>query len=152
MPTGTWHWREGDVLFHILLANRAQRFYFHQSTKKRDMKRIYVNEFTRWMRYNPSLMTKLTKTNLATPGRNTCLIEWLMRGTSPREEQSCCTFCGMPEIQKHINVACTHPPLAKIRRMHRRYVDAFFQSYRHQHKTKMDCYSARLHGRSPVVR
>jgi hypothetical protein len=45
-----------------------------------------------------------------------------------REEQSRYTFCGLPETQQSINIACTHRLLAGVRKMHRRYVDDFFQT------------------------
>ncbi len=35
-------------------------------------------------------------------------------------------------MQQHINVACSHPPLVELRHTHRRHVEMFFQTYRHQ--------------------
>ncbi len=49
------------------------------------------------------------------------------------------------ETQQHINVSCTHPPLLEMRRTHRRPIDKFFQSYRHQRLT------TRLYGTTPLV-
>ena len=143
VPPGTWHWRESKLPFHGSLSRRAQSHKFLQYTQKRDMKRIYANEPTRWTRYNPSLMAKLTKMKRLSPRQRGCrikhLFDWMAHSrnlakgspTHRRDEAAACPFCGEQETQQHINVACTHPPLLELRRAHRRHVDEFFQTYRH---------------------
>jgi hypothetical protein len=96
------------------------------------------------MRYNTSLMGTLTKVKRTTPrqkGRRTKhLFDWMARARnlskgSPahrRDDHSRCSFCGSVETQQHINVACSYPPLVELRQAHKRHVDTFFQTYRHQ--------------------
>lgn len=145
MPLGTWHWRDDNALFHCSLIKRAQRLRFRQYTQTRDMQRIYANQPTHWSRYNPSLMAMLTKVKGSSPRRRghrtKHMFDWMAHAQnlskgSPlhrREELATCSFCGMPETQQHINVACTHPPLAELRRTHQRHIDEFFLTYRHHH-------------------
>ncbi len=89
-------------------------------------------------------MGMLTHTKRTTPrqrGRRTKhLFDWmahawnLSKGSSmhSRDEMARCSFCGLPETQQHINVACTYPPLAELRHSHWRHVDELFLTYRHQ--------------------
>lgn len=140
-PTGAWYWSEGALLFHGSAFKRAQRHNFRQYTHKRDMKRVYANESSRWTRYSLSLMARLTKKKTMTPqqrGRRTKhLFEWmahahnLSKGAKihHQEEQYRCHFCGLPETQRHINVECTYLPLVELRRAHKRKIDEFFQCY-----------------------
>lgn len=68
------------------------------------------------------------------------------KGATPytRINTSMCQFCGVPETQQHINVACTHPPLVETRRTFRRAIDEFFVCYRHQHLPRKDKWIAPL--------
>jgi hypothetical protein len=51
-PVGTWQWTTEDAPFRGSLRHRAQTHQYRQYTKKRDMKRIYANEPTRWSKYS----------------------------------------------------------------------------------------------------
>jgi hypothetical protein len=91
------------------------------------------------MRYDSSLMAKLTKLKQTTPrqrGRRTKhLFDWMAHARNLskgsyihcRNDHSRCTFCGSPETQQHINVACSHPLLVELRHTHWRHID----TYRH---------------------
>jgi hypothetical protein len=155
-PEGTWQWREKAGVFHGSLRKRAQQYHFQQYLNKRDMKRIYVNEPSRWSRYCIPLLSALNKATNKSPRhlgrRSKHLYDWmahaanLSKGAAPhtRVQASLCRFCGVPETQQHINVACAHPPLVETRRTCRRAVDEFFLCYRHQHLPQQDKWIAPL--------
>jgi hypothetical protein len=144
-PPGTWHWRDGANPFHGSLKKRAQWYSFDHYRKKRDMKRIYADEPTRWTRYIPSLLDTLTRVKKASPrqrGRRTKhVFDWmahasnLAKGSLPSTSHahSLCSFCSAPETQHHINVSCTHPPVVEVRQTMQREIMLFFQKYRHHH-------------------
>ena len=127
------------------MRHRAQTHQYRQYTKQRDMKRIYANAPTRWSRYSPTLMAKLTKIKNPSPrqtGRRTKhLYDWMAHAvnlakgapTSLRAARSQCPFCAEPETQQHINATCTHPPIVETRRQHRHRIDEYLQCYRHHH-------------------
>ena len=85
-PPGTWHWRDGANPFHGSLKKRAQWYSFDHYRKKRDMKRIYANEPTRWTRYIPSLLDTLTRVKKASPrqrGRRTKhVFDWMAHASN----------------------------------------------------------------------
>jgi hypothetical protein len=140
---------EGDSVFHGSLWKRALQYHFQQYLKKRDMKHIYVNEPARWTRYCTPLLASLTKTKNKSPRylgrRSKHLFDWMAHAANlskgatlyTRISASVCKYCGVPETQQHINLACTHP-LVETRRTFRRAIDEFFLCYRHQHIPKMD--------------
>jgi hypothetical protein len=105
MLPGTWHWKENARLFHGSLAKRAQRHSFLQYTQKRDIKRIYANEPTRWSRYNPSLMAMLTRVKHSTPrqrGRRIKnLFDWMAHASNISK--------GSPAHRKDGSVANQRP-------------------------------------------
>lgn len=145
IPPGTWNSRADTRPFHGSLSKRAQCSHLLRYTQKRDMKKVYANERTSWLRYTASFMAMLNTTKKSTPRqrglRTKHLFDWMeyaqnLSKSSPihrHNEMSRCSFCGLPETQQHINVACSHPPLVELRRSHRRYLDEFFQMYLHQH-------------------
>ncbi len=114
------------------------------------MKRIYANEPSRWTKYCAPLMATLTHSKRKSPrqvGRRTKhVFDWMAHATnlakgSPialRAHKSRCRFCAAPETQQHINAACTHSSLVEMRRHQRKWIDEFFQFYRHQHLQKSD--------------
>ena len=83
-PVGTWQWCDGPNPFHGSVLKRAQQHTFRQYTQKRDMKRIYANEPTRWSRYSPYLLAALTKIPHKSPrhqGRRTKhVFDWMAHG------------------------------------------------------------------------
>jgi hypothetical protein len=123
VPGSTWQWMETEGAFHGFLRKRALQYHFQQYLKKRDMKHIYANEPTRWTRYCTPLLVSLTKAKNKSPRhlrrRSKHLFDWmahaanLAKSATPytRISASMCKFCGVPETQQNINVACTNPHL-----------------------------------------
>jgi hypothetical protein len=156
VPEGTSQWMEGDSIFNGFLRKRALQYHFQQYLKKRDMKQIYANEPIRWTRYCTPLLASLNKTKIKSPRhlarQSKHLFDWMVhaanlsKGATPytRLSASTCKFCGVPETQQHINVACTHPALVETRRTFRRAIDEFFLCYRHQNLPTMDRWIAPL--------
>ena len=143
-PAGTWQWCVNDTPFNGSLRHRAQGYHYRQYTQKRDMKRIYANEPTRWLKYSAPLMAKLTNIRTTSPrqvGRRTKhLYDWMAHASNLAKgapltcvAPSQCNFCAVPETQQHINASCTHPPLVEARLIHRKRIDEYLQCYRHQH-------------------
>lgn len=105
----------------------------------------FANIFTKGLAYSKFIqlvhrVIKLTTTRQKRR-RTKHLFDWmahahnLSKGASMhlREGQLRWDFCGLPKTQQHINVACKHPVLAEVRRMHWRHINEFLQCYWHQH-------------------